>query len=174
MSTMTRLGAVLFLVVGAIAGLFFYLQWASEPPKEKELIENFYAHRAAFERLREMLQADEQVVRVAEWGVETTKSFIPHIPPEGDFSVARYREYLEVLKQAGGKVALRGSGEHVEPCIGVWASGWAGDTRHIDICWLFQAPSNQVTNLDSYYQTPKPRRPVFRHIEGNWYLWAYW
>jgi len=83
---MTRLGAVLFLVVGAIAGLFFYLQWASEPPKEKELIENFYAHRAAFERLREMLQADEQVVRVAEWGVENKIIYSTHSARRGFFS----------------------------------------------------------------------------------------
>jgi hypothetical protein len=25
-----------------------------------------------------------------------------------------------------------------------------------------------------FYRTPKPRRPVFRHIDGNWYAWADW
>jgi hypothetical protein len=171
---MKVLGIIFSSIVVVLGGFCVYVHLASRPPSEKKIMENFYAHRAAFERLRGMLQADEQVVRVARWGVETTKSIGTHVPPEGGFPADRYQEYLEVLKQAGGEAALRGSGEHVEPCIGVWASGWAGDTRHIDICWLFQAPSNQVTNLDEYYQTPKPRRPVFRHIDGNWYLWADW
>lgn len=172
--TMKRVGVILLLIVGVSGGLALYVRSCNRPPRERELIENFYAHRIAYERLRGMLIADEQVVRVASWGVETTKSIGLHIPPDGDFPVDRYREYLELLKQAGDDLAIRGSGEHVEPCVRVWASGWAGDTRHIFICWLFEPPRKQVANLDDYYRTPRPRSPVYRRIEGNWYLWADW
>jgi hypothetical protein len=29
-------------------------------------------------------------------------------------------------------------------------------------------------SLDDFYKTPKPRKPVFRRVDGNWYLWADW
>jgi hypothetical protein len=27
--------------------------------------------------------------------------------------------------------------------IGAWAGGWAGDTRHIEICWIDHEPAEQ-------------------------------
>jgi hypothetical protein len=147
---------------------------SNKPPREGKLIENFNAHRAAYERLRDMLQADDQLLRVASWGVETTKSGI-NVPPEGDFPIGRYNEYLALLRETGGIGAFRGRGARPDSVsIGVWASGWAADTRHVHICWVDQEPANQVASLEDYYQTPKPRHPVFRHIDGNWYLWADW
>src|SRR2546430_9895575 len=108
---MKRLGIIFLLIIVVLGGLFLYIRSGNRPPGEKELIESFYAHRTAYERLRDMLQADEQLSRVASWGVETTKSVGIHIPPEGDFPVDRYHEYLELLKQTGGGLALRRSGE---------------------------------------------------------------
>jgi hypothetical protein len=167
---------VIFLtLVAGLAAAFLYVGSSSKPPKESTLIKNFHEHRDAYERLRDMLLADEQVLRVASWGVETTKSIGSHIPSEGDFPVGRYNEYLELLKQTGGLGASRGRGSHPESVgVLVWASGWAGDTRHVEICWLDHEPANVVPSLDDYYKTPKPRHPVFRHIDGNWYLWADW
>jgi len=166
---------ILFLsFVAVLFCLFVWLFPSSKPRREEKLIENFYAHRAAFEHLRDMLQEDEQLLRVASWGVETTKSGI-NIPPEGNFPIGRYNEYLALLRETGGIGAFRGRGAHPESVsIGVWASGWAADTRHINICWVDHEPANQVASLKDYYQTPKPRHPVFRHIDGNWYIWADW
>jgi len=63
-------------------------------------------------------------------------------------------------------------------CISAWAGGWAGDTRHVDICWINRQPADRVTNLDDYHKNSghngHPRSGVFRQIEGNWYLWADW
>ena len=165
----------IFLPLVAISGcVFFFLP--NNPPKENKVIENFNAHRAAYERLRDMLLADKEVLRVASWGVETTTSVGgSSIPPAGDFPVARYNQYLALLKETGGIGAFRGRGEHPESIsIGVWASGFAGDTRHVAICWREHEPPNQVASLEDFYKTPKPRRPVFRHVDGNWYLWADW
>lgn len=167
----------IFLAIGAtLVCVILLLPVGSEPPKESKVIENFHAHRAAFERLREMLLEDKEVLRVASWGVETTTSVGGRsIPPAGDFPVARYNQYLALLKETSGIGAFRGRGAHPDSIsIGVWASGWAADTRHVQICWVEHEPQNQVTSLDDYYQTPKPRRPVFRHIEGSWYVWADW
>jgi hypothetical protein len=170
-----RIGLMFLLLAGTLFGLFLYALPSRKPPREKELIENFYTHRPAYERLRDMLMSDEQLLRVASWGVETTKSG-PHRIQEGaDIPLNRYNEYLALLNQAGGKGAFRKRGENPDLIgIDMWASGFGGDTRHVDICWMNYQPANQVTSLDAYYRTPKPRNPVFRHIEGNWYLFADW
>jgi len=166
---------VIFLsAVVVLGGIFLYVRASNTPPGEKKLVESFHAHRTDYERLRDMLQADEQLVRVASSGVETTESPVMHIPPEGGFPTSRYNDYLVLIKQIGGISAFRRRGEHPEVGIGMWASGWAGNTRHVEICWLDQEPTNQTHSLDDYYLTPKPRSPVFRHIDGNWYLWADW
>jgi hypothetical protein len=170
----TRAAFILLSFFVVLCGLFVYVVHSEKPPREQKLIENFYAHRAAYEHLRDMLLADEQVLVVASWGVETTKSVVPSLPPQGEFPINRYNEYLALLRQTGGATAFRGSGEHPEVGIGIWTSGWAGNTRHVAIGWLDHEPANHVANLDDYYLTPKPRRPVFRRIEGNWYLWADW
>jgi hypothetical protein len=148
-----RLALVLLIAV-AIATLFVY-GLRGNPPKESKLIQNFYSHRDAFERLRDMLVADQQVLAVASWGVETTNSAVAKIQPEGDFPLNRYNEYLALLKQTGGTRAFRVK------------KNWAGDSRHLDIYWTDQEPANRVASLDDYYQTSKPRRPYLDGSMGN-------
>jgi hypothetical protein len=155
----------------AIALLFPH----ASPPKEKHVIQNFYEHRATFEQLRDMLIEDKKLVRLADWGVQTTTSMGTSERPTGDFPPDRYKQYLTLLKKVGGIGAHRdGNDPPADVCIWVCASGWGGETRHLDICWETRAPTNQIVSLDDFYRTPKPRKPMFRHIEGNWYLWADW
>jgi hypothetical protein len=145
------------------------------PPKENQVIQNFYAHRASFERLRNMLIEDKKLVRVAGWGVQTTTSMGTTKHRTGDFPPDRYNQYLALLKEVGGIGAHRDRNEPpVDVCVWVYALGLAGDTRHLDVCWENQPPNSQVASLDDFYRTPKPRKPVFRHVDGNWYLWADW
>lgn len=158
------MGAVL---AGAL--LAFYL-W-TKPPNDETVIRNFEGHRGAFEQLRDMLKADTQVVRVAEWGVETTNAPGTVKPPNGGLPVDRYDEYLLLLRNVGGKVAYRGRGEYPESVgIVVWASGFAADTRHIAVCWFehprLSGPSSVALGADGHSQT-------FKHIEGDWYLCKY-
>ena len=123
-----------------------------------------------------MLQADTNLTRVATWGVETRKPFFLGNPPGGNFSVARYNKYLALLQKVGGFVASRDEGEHPDPSIVVWGWGWAGDTKHIGICWKDQLPTNQISTLDGYQgRSAYPNREVvFRHIDQNWYFWVDW
>jgi hypothetical protein len=145
------------------------------PPKEKQVIQDFYAHRAAYERLRNMLLEDKGLVQVGSWGVETTSPIGMSKPPPGNFPLDRYNAYLALLNETGAAGAFRGREDPPE-FVGVlvYASGWAGDTRHVEICWLDREPPNLVVSLDDFYKTPKPRKPVFRRVDGNWYLWADW
>jgi hypothetical protein len=126
--TLKRLGAISLLFVAVLGGAFFCVSCGSKPPIESTLIESFRAHRAAYEHLRDMLEADQQLLRVASWGVETTNSGISH-PPEGGFPIGRYNEYLALLRETGAIGADRGRGAHPESVsVLVWASGW-GEIR---------------------------------------------
>ena len=79
-------GAVIVLLMG---GSFYY--FAPHPPKEAALIQNFQDHRAAFEKLRDMLQADAHLRRVAGWGVEINEPFFLGMPSDDIFPKARYQ-----------------------------------------------------------------------------------
>lgn len=170
---MKRFALITSLLLIALCSAFSYLYVAGIPPDETKLIANFNAHREVYERLREMLLADKTLRRVAAWGVETEKAIGPQIPPDG-LPVERYKEYLQLLKELGAEGATRGDEPSSGSCILVWSAGFAGDTRHLEICWSRSEPSPQVASLKDFYRTPKPRQPVFRKIEGNWYLWADW
>ena len=165
--------AVMLLIV---ATLVTSIRSCGTPPSEQSLIEGFYAHRPAFEHLRDMLLVDQRVVRIANWGGETTTHVVAQIPPDGDFPADRYKEYLAGLKAVGGKVAGRGTGESADIWVGVWSFGWAGDRRQVSICWKQVPPANQVASLDVYHNDRDHKQPhgAYRHIDGNWYLWGDW
>lgn len=164
----------LFLVAACL-GLALYVFLPNNPPKEEQLLKRFYSNRPAYERLRDMLVTDEQVRAVySRFGVETTKSGLPRNPSEVNFSSSRFDEYKALLEQVDSPEVFRRGENNSEICISVWASGFGRDTRHVDICWLERPPINQTSRLADFYKTPKPRHPVFRCVDGNWYLWADW
>jgi hypothetical protein len=169
----TAILAVLLCIIVGFLGLGLLLSHGS-PPKERQVIRNFEEHRATFEQLRDMLLQDEKLLRVADWGVETSTPPMTSKPPAGGFPLDRYNQYMSLLKEVGSRGALRNNGPPADACVWIYASGFAGDTRHLDICWEEQVPVNQVASLDDFYKTPKPRKPVFRHVDSNWYLWADW
>ena len=169
------LGGCLIALIAAftLIALLVYLAMP-RPPSESKLIQNFNAKRAAFEQLRDMLQADSNLRRVADWGIETSKPFYSGHASASHFPMERYNQYLALLKQAGGKVAVRNEGEHADPSILVWGWGFAGNTKHVGISWKDQVPTNQVPSLDGYHggsQNPD-RVVVFRHLDENWYRWT--
>lgn len=171
---MKRATITVSIAVVVLAGLFLYAASRSVPPKERKFIQNFRAHRAAFERLRDMLQADKNLIRLASWGVETTDNVVASIPPEGNFPVDRYKEYMALLKKVSGSVAARREGEEGDPSILLWGWGFAGNTRHVGICWLHQEPADLIATFDGYRGRSRypDRKVMYRHIDANWYLWT--
>ena len=171
--TVSRLELIIFLLlVGALGGACLYLRSSLQPPRESKLIASFNGHRPAFERLREMLLEDQQLSYVAIWGVMTKESGA--ITPHGHVSIDRYNEYLALFGETGGRMAYRKEGTIADVSIEMWVSGFVGDTRHVAICWKDREPANQVASLEDFYSSPEPRTPVFKHIDGNWFLWADW
>jgi hypothetical protein len=169
---------IALLIVGVITAgvivfaLGLWLHFSTQPPKESTTIANFYRHRAQYDQLRDMLLSDNSLVEVTSSGVRTPGSPITTVPPEGRVSLDRFHQYLALLGEIGGKSAYQTQGKHPEVVVSAWVAGWAGDTRHVNICWREDEPTNPVMSLDEFYRTPDPRKPVYRHIEGNWYIWA--
>lgn len=162
------------VVVAAIAVLLTVSFISSTPPKEDKIVRDFRAHRASYERLRTMLLEDKGVESVAPWGILLPEgTAIRKIPPDGGMPVARYQEYLALLKETGA-MRVDQNQDPLEVFFGVWGSGWGGDTRHIEICWREHEPPNIATSLAAFYRTEKPRSPAYVHIDGNWYIWADW
>jgi hypothetical protein len=175
MAKLKRVVVVCCLLLGLFRAGFAYLRSCNKPPDERSLIRSFYSRRATYERLRDMLLADEQVRAIyIRHGVETRESGLPHAPIEVNFPVSRFDEYRALLEQAHSEEVFRVEGSNRGVCITIWATGFGGDTRHVNTCWMQQIPVNQVARLDDFYKTQKPRHPVFRHIDSNWYLWADW
>jgi hypothetical protein len=162
-------------VVLAIAAIVSVVYFKSLPPNETALIANFHAHRSTYERLKLYLQADDQLDRLASWGIQTSASPIAVMPPQGGFSRARFDEYLSLLNEVHGVSAYRSHGSHSELCVGMWGRGFAGGTEHIAICWLEDiVPGKQVSSIDDINwdadNSAGRRQFFYRRIEGNWYL----
>jgi hypothetical protein len=174
MHTFRRFAIISCSVVAFIASCSMIASISSRPPKQEKIVKDFRAHRDAYERVRTMLLEDKNVEGLAPWGIQPEGSSIWKIPPDGEMPVKRYQEYLALLKEVGASRVDRGGDDPLDVSFGVWGSGFAGDTRHVEICWLEHEPPNTAISLDAFYQTAKPRSPSYVHIEGNWYIWADW
>lgn len=168
-----KLVLALFLLFALLAGLFMWFTYSHRPPREANLTRNFQAHRASFELLRDMLQTDTNLSRLANWGVQTDKGFF--MPPAGNFPVERYDKYMALLKEVGGMAAGRGQGTNADIVILVWATGFGGDTAHVGISWFGNPPTREIASLQQYYRdhkSPPGKGAVFQHLDGQWYLWT--
>jgi hypothetical protein len=89
-----RLRIISVFFVAAFVGLLTYMFLPNRPPSEEALLNTFNLNRSVYQRLRDMILADRQVVAVyARFGVETASSGLPHPPPEVHFSSSRFSEY---------------------------------------------------------------------------------
>ena len=142
-----RIGLSLAVIFGCV---LYYTFLMPHPPKESELLQNFYAHRAAYEKLRDMFQADGHVNRIASYGVAITNSGtrVAMKAQKAGFPIDRYNEYLFLLKEAGASLASRREWEgSSDPIFLVWRWGGMDFNKHVAICWKEKEPTNQVASL---------------------------
>ncbi|WP_157895188.1 hypothetical protein [Verrucomicrobium sp. GAS474] len=161
------------MIIGVPVALMAYLYFVSIPPKEESLIRNFAQHRAEFEQLRGMLQADTHLVRAAGWGVQTVDPLYLGPQSGSSFPVERYDLYLALLKKVDGVGVSRGEGENPDVFILLWATGWAGDTKHVEVSYLSREPADMVERLYVHFRKRLPSegwKRQYKRIEGNWYL----
>lgn len=89
----------LFLLLCLIGLLVwgFYI-WAV-PPKDDIIIKHFNNNRDSFERLKDMLKADEEIGRISRYGISTKDSVVTKSPEEIGFPKECYEEYLRIIKK---------------------------------------------------------------------------
>jgi hypothetical protein len=140
------------------------------PPKDATVLKQFYAHRSDFEKLRAMLQEDSNVMQVAGYGVSTTNRGKADVltPEQAGLQRERYVEYLATFKRAGAILAVHNNGEFY---FLVKRRGFAGGGWGIAVVSRVTAPANWIVSLDDYQKTPYSSGGVYRHVDGDWYLW---
>jgi hypothetical protein len=158
-----------FIALAVVAAMLWSANGAA--PDEATLIARFRLDKAEYEQLRDMLLADSQLQRLADWGIQLTGSPTIVVPPSDKFPEARYKKYMELLSKVGGLAAYRSGEPHPKPCILVHASGWAGDTKHVSICWLESEDSDPVAKPSEKSPNSHGGRHLkFKRIEESWYL----
>lgn len=117
-----------------------------------------------------MFQEDSSIREVATYGISTTNrnEIDPLTPQQAGLTQERYEEYLATLKKARAGLAYHNEGEF-HFLVKRW--GFAGEGWGIAVVWRDTEPTNQVASLDDFSKTPVSRDGIYRHIEGNWYLW---
>jgi hypothetical protein len=172
---MKRRSVILLSFVALLFAFGLTLYYVGRPPSENKLLKGFYHSRASFEQIRDMLQTDNRVLSVSERGITTRDGTSK--PPFGAVSTERYSKYLELLRDVGAIEAARWGTDlsELRLAIVMWASGFAGSTVHIGVCWTDHPPARQVSSLDAFFQNPTMTVGhgwVYRHIDSNWYLWT--
>ena len=174
--TILKAAAVCFLGLAVfVCAVEAFIFFSMRPPRENGIIADFQLHSSAYERLKSMLLEDDQVSEISTAGIETPSSLLKRSPSEVHFPISRYNEYVTLLNKIGrGSVFRMKEKESNLVCVVAWGAGWAGDTRHMWVCWADRPPSNEVGSLDSYYRNPRRQHNAFRRIDGHWYLRADW
>ncbi len=151
-------------VLGALILVWVWTSGDIPHRADAELIDNFRAHRAEFDRLLGMVHADEKLLRV---DVDWTS---PENPQEAGVSPERVEEYRRMFRKLGVRRGFNAFGgrDYVEfmtsakgLSIGGSAKGYAYSTRR---------PELIVDDLDRHRARQTSSFTAYRHIEGDWYL----
>ena len=138
---------------------------SSKHPSDERLIENFRAHKAEFDQLLRTFLADRGLTRVAE---DFTR-------PDNAGVVGVSAESLKAYRRLFDRLGLKGGVEGPEPkeIVLFYAStqglGVSGSSKGYAYCK--ERPPRLADDLDAYRPTDKESFTVFRHLEGNWYLY---
>jgi hypothetical protein len=128
------------------------------------LISNFKDHKKVFEQLRQMAQADTNLVRVS------MQYTVPEDPETARVSRDRIAEYRKLFRRARCPVGLLSSTNRP----GIWflasAHGLLNRGSSKGYCYATRVPAVIVSNTASYRPPNAEGFEVYRHIEGSWYL----
>jgi hypothetical protein len=134
-------------------------------PADEALLSNFRSHRADFERLLQMFLADKGLGRVAP---DFTR---PDAPQSVGVAPERISEYRNLFKKLGLTAGIEGYEEKDHVWFHASTYGLAVTGSSKGYAHLKQRPALVVGSLDSYRHRDSRSFVVFRHIEGDWYLY---
>ena len=147
------------LLILSIAGC------SSRHPTDQKLLAEFQSHKAQFEQLLAMFQADKKLERVA-------YSFTrPDNPVEIGITrerIQQYRDLFDNLKLTAGIEGLEPK-DMVMFHRSTYGLSVSGSSK--GFAYFLKPPQLLVDSLDGYRSKDGRSFTAFRHIEGNWYLY---
>lgn len=168
------LGAAVFIPLAVVAigvvawgALMSWILTSGDIPhkSDEELIANFKAHEAQFNQLLEMVLADKALRRVDDDWTDPKDPQTIGISPE---RIAAYRRIFRTLDIPRGVSSYQGVVEFISSSQGLAVGGSSKCYTRLE-----KPPSNMVDNIETYRSRPGASYPVFRHVQGNWYLVFY-
>jgi len=139
-------------------------------PPDADLIQNFTKHRADFEEIVKMASHDKGLTRVdRDWTN-------PRDPSKIGISQVRIDRYRALFRDAqiprGFSAGSEPGGKQIDVSFMFWGFGFAASDEYgKGYAYLTTPPKALRTTLDGF--EPRFRQPydIYRHVEGNWYLY---
>jgi len=169
--TKTTRKLLIFLVIVALAGavmvgykIYDYLEtplFAEQPDLSDEiLIDIFHKDPQVFEQLYKMVTEDNMMTHVDNNWTEPA-----NLPKD------RVAEYRKLFKEAGiyGGVNVSVDRKKIEFITS--AQGWVASGSSKGYMYLTKMPEKLVDNIDVLQEHSRMDVCLYRHIEGNWYLY---
>ena len=150
----------------ALCGLAYWATFHMEDqPTDGELIANFKAHEATFQKLAEMAEADPGLTRVDEDWTD------PKDPGSVGVSRDRIENYRYLCREAHVPRGLTRSEDGVE--FMYWGIGSAvSDDLDKGYAYLARRPDKIHGKLDGFEPSGRVAEKQYRWIRGNWYLYV--
>ncbi len=159
------------LLIVLLGFLFWRLNLGSTRPTDASLFRQFKTNQVVFEKVKQMLKADEQIGGVAGDYVFRTNSLVANSCAEVGISVERQKLYSDLLEQAGVRSVERDGNEVRFPVAkwGAFSHGW-----RIAVIWTDVEPKPLIANLDDFKKTTNKWEQAYRPLGNDWYLWIIW
>jgi hypothetical protein len=132
-------------------------------PPDQLLLEQFQRHKAEFQQLLHMFIADRALERVATDFTRPENPSAVGIPPE---RIAHYRSLFQSLQLEAG---IEGYGAKDTIWFLASTRGLAVSGSAKGYVYTRVPPATLTNDLDK--TSVKDGVPIYRHIEGNWYLY---
>lgn len=151
------------LILGVVVLLFSGC--AAQHPSDDVLIANFQSHKSQFDQLLQMFIADKGLGRVA-------KDFTrPANPAEIGVTPERLAEYRKLFTTLGLRSGIEGYDPKDTVTFYASTQGLAVSGSSKGFAYLKEPPKILVDKLDGYRSADGRSFTVYRHLEGNWYLY---
>jgi hypothetical protein len=164
--------ALIAAIFFGYVALFAWVFTSGDIPhkSDDELIANFESHKADFNRMLQMINEDKGLDRVDyNWTA-------PENPQSVGISQNRIDEYRSLFRRAGvprGFSAFK-TKDYVEFIASSQGLAVGGSSK--GYLYAKDPPPRLTENIEKYRAQENkysPAFPVYRHIEGNWYLFYY-
>ena len=157
-----------------ITSLVAFTGCTSEPPTDAALRKTFAANQATFERLHQMMQSDESVVRIGDdvvgdiWFDSSDSSLADALLPAG-LSRERYDAYMELLRRVGAYRVSVDLYDKSSSKIGMHRAGNVAESHSVDIVFVAQPPDTIVA--DTVTATVHDNTSAYLELTDSWYIY---